>query len=251
MSFTSVRRCRELLSRINARLPDRLDAQATPGHRESPTAVRRRRRMVSAVGPTGAALLGVSLSSPPGSGRFYVLTTGVAGIWTAGAVAAGPLRRGWTHDETICRSVVVPVLTGAAAFGVFYAGALAVRRVPVLGDAVARIMRFADRGASPLVLVTTCANGVAEEAFFRGALYDAVGESRPVLKSTLAYAATTCATRNPALVLASAVMGTVFGLQRRASGGIQAPALTHLTWSVLMLRYLPPLFREHSERPRR
>lgn len=195
--------------------------------------------------------MGVSLSSPPGSGRFYVLTTGVAGIWTAGAVAAGPLRRGWTHDETICRSVVVPVLTGAAAFGVFYAGALAVRRVPVLGDAVARIMRFADRGASPLVLVTTCANGVAEEAFFRGAMYDAVGESRPVLKSTLAYAATTCATRNPALVLASAVMGTVFGLQRRASGGIQAPALTHLTWSVLMLRYLPPLFREHSERPRR
>jgi hypothetical protein len=53
----------------------------------------------------------------------------------------------------------------------------------------------------------------------------------------------TVATRNPALVLASAVMGTLFGLQRRASGGIQAPILTHLTWSVLMLRYLPPLFR--------
>jgi len=27
-----------------------------------------------------------------------------------------------------------------------------------------------------------------------------------------------------------------------ASGGILAPALSHLTWSLLMLRYLPPLF---------
>ena len=34
----------------------------------------------------------------------------------------------------------------------------------------------------------------------------------------------------------------LFGLQRRTSGGILAPALTHLTWSLLMLRYLPPLF---------
>ena len=28
-----------------------------------------------------------------------------------------------------------------------------------------------------------------------------------------------------------------------STGGIQAPLLTHLTWSVLMLRFLPPLFR--------
>jgi membrane protease YdiL (CAAX protease family) len=53
----------------------------------------------------------------------------------------------------------------------------------------------------------------------------------------------TTTTRNPALVLAAGVMGTVFALQRRASGGIQAPLITHLTWSTLMVRYLPPLFR--------
>jgi len=40
------------------------------------------------------------------------------------------------------------------------------------------------------------------------------------------------------------VMGVLFALQRRASGGIQAPILTHLTWSALMLRYLPPLFAD-------
>ncbi len=53
----------------------------------------------------------------------------------------------------------------------------------------------------------------------------------------------TAATRNPALVLGRTVMSVLFGLQRRASGGILAPALTHVTWSVLMLCYLPPLFR--------
>ena len=50
-------------------------------------------------------------------------------------------------------------------------------------------------------------------------------------------------TRNPALVLAGTATSVLFGLQRRTSGGILAPALTHLTWSLLMLRYLPPLFQ--------
>jgi membrane protease YdiL (CAAX protease family) len=69
-----------------------------------------------------------------------------------------------------------------------------------------------------------------------------VAESHPVVKTTLAYAATTAATRNPALVLAGTATSVLFGLQRRTSGGILAPALSHLTWSLLMLRYLPPLF---------
>ena len=55
-------------------------------------------------------------------------------------------------------------------------------------------------------------------------------------------AATTAATRNPALVLAGTATSVLFGLQRRISGGILASALSHLTWSLLMLRYLPPLF---------
>ena len=93
------------------------------------------------------------------------------------------------------------------------------------------------------------ANGLAEEVFFRGALYAAVGVERPVLTSTAVYGLATTATRNPALVLASLVMGLLFGLQRRASGGIQAPMLTHLTWSALMLRFLPPLFAAPSQPP--
>jgi membrane protease YdiL (CAAX protease family) len=65
------------------------------------------------------------------------------------------------------------------------------------------------------------------------------------VKSSVVYSLATVATRNPALVLASVPMGLLFALQRRASGGIQAPMISHVTWSVLMLRYLPPLFAGH------
>jgi len=194
---------------------------------------------------TGATLLGLSLSSKPGSRRFYVLTLGVAATWAGGALASGPLHLGQiqTRDETLRRPLVTPVVTGVGAFSLFYGAAHVSRHVPTLDNAVARVLRFADRGSTPLVVLTTCANGVAEEMFFRGALYAAVGGRHPVVKSTAAYALATASTRNPALVLASVVMGLLFGLQRRASGGVEASALTHLTWSVLMLRYLPPLFR--------
>jgi hypothetical protein len=46
-------------------------------------------------------------------------------------------------------------------------------------------------------------------------------------------------------------MGGLFGLQRRASGGIQASVLTHFTWAMLMLRYLPPLFERSIRREER
>jgi uncharacterized protein len=63
-----------------------------------------------------------------------------------------------------------------------------------------------------------------------------------VLASTGIYAVVTVATGNPMLVFAALTLGLVLGLQRRASGGILAPMLTHVTWSVIMLLALPPLF---------
>jgi membrane protease YdiL (CAAX protease family) len=138
----------------------------------------------------------------------------------------------------------VPVLIGAAAFGAFYGAALVAREIPVLDTALRSILQYAKQGSGPLVALTTLANGAAEEFFFRGALYAAVGVEGPVAGSTAGYVLATAATRNPALILASVPMGALFALQRKASGGIQAPIVTHLTWSALMLRYLPPLFRD-------
>ena len=217
-----------------------------PVTREEPRSARtRRRRVVAGVSVVGAGLLGRSLSTSPGSRAFYGQTLAVAGIWTAGGLLSGPLHLGWIEhrDDRLRRPVLTPVATGAGAFGFFYGCALVARRLPLLDDALARVLRFADEGSTPMVALTACANGVAEEVFFRGALYSALDERHAVLTSTAVYTLATVPTRNPALVLAAGAMGTLFALQRRASGGIQAPALTHLTWSLLMLRFLPPLFR--------
>jgi hypothetical protein len=116
------------------------------------------------------------------------------------------------------------------------------RHVPILNQATASVLEYAHRGSRPLILATTLANGVGEEVFFRGAVYAAAGIKYPVPKSTAVYTLAATAIRNPALVLASGFMGALFARQRRASGGIQVSILTHLTWSTLMLRYLPPLF---------
>ena len=43
-------------------------------------------------------------------------------------------------------------------------------------------------------------------------------------------------------LFAAILLGAVCGLERRASGGILAPILTHITWSLSMLFLLPLLF---------
>ena len=204
-----------------------------------------RRRAVIATGIGGAGLLGVSLSSPPGSRRFYLLTMGLAGTWAAGALGSGPLPlgRGPGQPGERCRALVVPVLTGARAFGLFYGAARIARHIPVLDRAIGSVLRYEHDGSTSVVLLTASANALAEELFFRGALWALVEDAHPVITTTLAYAATAASARNPALVLAGAATSVLFGLQRHTTGGILAPALSHLTWSLLMLRYLPPLFR--------
>jgi uncharacterized protein len=236
-------------ARVADQLPDWLVRPVPRNHRETDEAFRRRRRVTAGVAVGGAGLLGVSLSTRPGSPRFYGLTMAVAGTWVAGGLASGPLHLGWmlTPDHQLRRPLVTPVITGVGAFGAFYCAALVARRVPVLDRAVTRVMRYAHQGSTPLVATTALANGVAEEIFFRGALYAAVGADRPVITSTAVYCLATAATRNPALVLASVVMGVLFGMQRRVTGGIQAPILTHITWSALMLRFLPPLFADRPD----
>jgi membrane protease YdiL (CAAX protease family) len=229
-------------------LPSSLVDRAGWDPGESAAELGRRRRIVAGVSVVGAALLGASLSTRPGSPQFYGLTLGVAVTWTAGGLGSGPLRLGdmRAHNDTLRRPVVMPVLIGIGTFVVFYGCALVARRIPMLKRAISSVLRYAHRGSDPLVLITTLANGAAEEVFFRGALYSALDGQYPIALSTGVYSLATTATRNPALVFASVVMGALFGLQRRTTGGVQAPMLTHLVWSLLMVRFLPPLFHEED-----
>lgn len=199
--------------RLAGRLPRPLTHVAPVRHEEAPRTQRRRRAVVAVTSLVGAGLLGASLSSRPGSRSFYAATLGVAGVWTVGGLTSGPLHLGRIQslDDRLFRPLVTPVATGVGAFGLFYGGALVARRIPLLRRAIARVLAFAYDGSKPLVLATALANGIGEEVFFRGALFTAVGDRRPVAVSTGVYTATTLSTRNPALVLAAGAMGTSSG----------------------------------------
>jgi membrane protease YdiL (CAAX protease family) len=196
-----------------------------------------------------AALLRSSFAARAGSARFYLLTASLAATWTGGALGAGPVP--WHGDGTGARPastarslVIVPAVTGAAAFAVFYGAARVARHQRTLRRAIASVLRYAETGSTPLVVLIASGSAVAEELFFRGALWSG---PRPLRTATVAYAASTAATGNPALVLAGLITSVIFGRQREATGGVLAPAVTHVTWSLLMLRYLPPLFREAGQ----
>jgi hypothetical protein len=130
---------------------------------------------------------------------------------------------------------------GALLLAVFLAGGLVVARVAFLRDPVSELLDHARLGSLPLVALITAVNGVAEELYFRGALYAAVGRHHAVLVTTVVYALTTVGTGIPLLVLAAAALGLLTALQRRVTGGVLGPVITHLTWSLGMLFLLPPV----------
>ena len=125
--------------------------------------------------------------------------------------------------------------------GVFVLGALVVREIDPLAAYVSSVLEYADEGSLTVLAVITFFNGIAEELFFRGAMYAAIPR-HPVAWTTLAYVVATLATGNVMLAFAAILLGAVCGLERRASGGVLAPILTHITWSLSMLFLLPLLF---------
>ncbi|QIK74799.1 CPBP family intramembrane glutamic endopeptidase [Nocardioides piscis] len=207
-------------------------------HRDTDADLRRRQLVCVAVVLIGAATLGWSLRIEPGSLWFYPATFALAAVWAIGAFASGNLHLGHIGVEVARRPVWPPVLVGLVLSAVFLGGSLVVREIPWLAERVRDVLDYADQGSLSLLIVITAVNGIAEELFFRGALYAAIPR-HPVVWTTIAYGLATAATGNPMLAFAAVFIGVVVGLERRASGGVLAPILTHVTWSLSMLLALP------------
>lgn len=235
---------------VNRWLPKRSSHLASATANDPPSTLARRRRVVGITAACGTGLLATSLSSRPGSKRFHRYSWATAATWVVGGLLSGSQHRGWVEhgNGQLGRPVLAPIVTGVAAFGAFCAAGLAARRVPLLRHAIERVLLYAEHGHTRQILLLVWANALGEEVFFRGAVYPACPAPHQVAVSTAMNAVATFGTRNPALVPASLAMGTLFGLQRRASGGIQASALTHLTWSTLMVLVFPRVFRERTDR---
>jgi membrane protease YdiL (CAAX protease family) len=211
--------------------------------RDSAEAFRRRQVVAAIVVLVGASVLGWSLRLEPGGGTFYVAAIVLAGVWAAGAFFSGRLHLGRISGgtEVFVRPILAPILLGLLLVGLFVLGALVVREIDPLATYVSSVLEYADQGSLTALAIITFFNGIAEELFFRGAMYAAIPR-HPVVWTTVAYVVATLATGNVMLAFAAILLGAVCGLERRASGGILAPILTHITWSLSMLFLLPLLF---------
>ncbi len=222
----------------------RIAGRKAPPSDESAAVVGRRKFVVVAVLLVGAALLGYSLSRPPGDDTFVWLTLALAGVWAVGAYLSGPLHMGRVDFRGRMRR---PVITGTAIglglSAVFVVGGLVAREIPGVNDYIRDVLEYSKSGPLYLIVFITVINGLAEEMFFRGSLYTALLRRRPVLTSTVLYVIATAATTgNPMLGFAAIVLGTVCAFLRRATGGVLAPMLVHFFWGLVMVLALPPIF---------
>jgi uncharacterized protein len=213
-------------------------------HTESDWAFRRRRVVVVVTLVVGAGILTWALRIEPGDPTFYVATIALAVVWALGAFLSGPLHLGRANTRDgrgSSRAVVQSLALGALLLGVFMLGAVVVARVPFLREPVQELLDHARFGSLALVAVITAVNGLTEELYFRGAMYAAVGRRHAVAITTVVYTLVTATSGIPLLVLAGALVGLVVAFQRRVTGGILGPIITHLTWSLGMLFLLPPV----------
>ncbi len=186
----------------------------------------------------GTTLLAATLRAPSGSTTFFVIGFLVASTWILGSLISGPIQLEAIRSSRLAISLHGLALSIIAFLG-FLAAYLVGRHLPLISNALHSILTKADAGPAALVLALALVNGLGEELFFRGALFDVLGSRNPVAGSVIIYVAVTATTGNVALVLAAGAMGIIFSLQRARTGGILAPTVTHLCWSTLMLLSFP------------
>ena len=145
------------------------------------------------------------------------------------------------------RLVAMGVLSGAALYGVFAAGALVVGGTP-LWPQVERVVQLT-RGTAPgalAALVIVFGTSPSEEVLWRGAVFARLTRRygagwRPVVGSAVAYALFVGLSGNLVLPLAALGCGTVWARQRQVTGSLVPGLVSHALWSLLMFLYVPGL----------
>src|ERR1700751_5496704 len=149
-------------------------------HNEPPAVKRRRRIIVAIVLLLGAGVLGLALRRHPGESSFYWLALALAAVGALGAFASGPLHLGslcWRgrNQRPVITGTVIGLLLGAA----FVVGGFIAREIGPVRESITGVLEYSRHASLWLLLVITAVNGVAEELFFRGALYTALGHFSP------------------------------------------------------------------------
>ncbi|WP_040630885.1 CPBP family intramembrane glutamic endopeptidase [Smaragdicoccus niigatensis] len=184
----------------------------------------------------GAWCTWASLRIAPGDPDFLPMATLLALTWLTGAIVVGGRPRlveagsRWRLAIGIGVALCVASLVG---------GAL-VRFVPYVGEIVLEVLAHSASGPLALIAVVTAAAGLAEELFFRGALYS-LTKVHPIVVTTCIYALVTAASGNIMLVGAAVLVGGVTAVQRSLTGGIAVSVGTHVLWAMTMLFALPHL----------
>lgn len=211
-------------------------------HTQSPEQLVHRRWVSAVTLAVGSFMMAWTIRLAPGDPALYAATLALGTTWVVGALLSGKIhlgsgntRRGTSGSRAIAQSLLV----GLVLIAVFLAGGVVISTIPALRDPLLDLLAHARLGIIPAVVGLLTLNAVAEELFFRGGLYAATGGLHEVMITTFVYALSSVPTGIPMLVLGAAVLGGVVGLQRRVTGGVLAPIITHVTWLAGMIIFMP------------
>ncbi|WOC13262.1 hypothetical protein MP11Mi_23630 [Gordonia sp. MP11Mi] len=194
----------------------------------------------------GAVCLAFSVRVAQGSIPFYVLSLGLGVIWAVGAVWVGGVRLG-TSSGRARRVGFVSTVTALGVAASFIVGGYLAARVPFLDDQIDELISRTDHAFVLSLFLVAAVTGVAEEMFFRGALFDVASRSlsgdsiRTVAATTILYTVVTAVTANLGLTLAAAALGAMVGTARAYSGSVIPAIVGHLAWTVATIGILPQL----------
>ncbi len=152
-----------------------------------------------------------------------------------------------SSEKWSLRSVLYGVLLALVLYGIFWAGNVLLKVIPLIPDAkecIASVYEhptFLPRWVIGILLLFPIGSG--EEIFWRGFVQRELTERMGIwpgfLLALLLYASIHIPTANPVLILAALVAGGVWGLVYALTGDIVLVVVSHALWDVMSFVIFP------------